>query len=89
MSFGHSADIWDVAFHPLLPHICATASDNSRVYIWDTEAKDLLRTATVGFMARAIAFSSAPMEGDSHHLAVGGAKGHIRVRVCFSYAASH
>ncbi|MEW5311518.1 MAG: hypothetical protein WDW38_003227 [Sanguina aurantia] len=89
MSFGHSADIWDVAFHPLLPHICATASDNSRVYIWDTDAKDLLRTATVGFMARAITFSSAPLEGNSHHLAIGGAKGHIRILDCDSLRPVH
>lgn len=49
------------------------------VYVWDLSARGLLRSALVGFAARALGWSSTPI-GGMHHLAVGGAKGDLLVR---------
>ncbi|GLC69071.1 hypothetical protein PLESTF_000783800 [Pleodorina starrii] len=78
--YGHSDDVWAVAFHPLLPTRAATVSDKV-LTLWDLEARAMERCGVVGFAARAVAFSSRPLEGDgrTHHVAVGGAKGDLMV----------
>ncbi|KAG2422675.1 hypothetical protein HXX76_015839 [Chlamydomonas incerta] len=76
--YGHCDDVWTVAFHPRLPNRAVTASEKV-VYVWNTEERSMERFTVVGFAARAVAFSSAPLEADkvTHHIAVGGAKGDI------------
>lgn len=79
MIYGHSADVWGLAQHPAKPNVCATVCDGNRVFVWDTAARDLLRTAPLGFGGRAAAFSNAPVNG-GYHLAIGGVKGHLKAR---------
>ncbi|GFR42919.1 hypothetical protein Agub_g3919, partial [Astrephomene gubernaculifera] len=78
--YGHSDDVWAVAFHPTRPHCAATASDR-QLRLWDTGARRLERQAVVGFAARCVGFSSRALEADggTHHVAVGGAKGELLV----------
>ena len=79
--FGHSSDVWSVSWHPTKPNVFATASDGDRVDVWDATERDLLRTSPIGFVARAVAFSAGPVGGGGCHIAVGGEKGHIKVRL--------
>eukprot|EP00879_Flechtneria_rotunda_P024837 GHRR01026355.1.p1 GENE.GHRR01026355.1~~GHRR01026355.1.p1 ORF type:complete len:592 (+),score=205.53 GHRR01026355.1:240-1778(+) len=82
---GHASDVWAVACHPANPNMAATACDGNKIYVWDLQARVLARCASVGFVCRALTFSPVPYgsaggAGDgSYHIAVGGAKGHIRV----------
>lgn len=76
---GHQSDVWGVAMHSEEPHIAATVCDGNRVMLWDLQARHLLRSASVGFVCRAVTFSSVAYGAGGHHIAVGGAKGHIRV----------
>lgn len=82
---GHSHDVWAVACHSEQPHIISSVCDGNKVYVWDLKARQLLRAASVGFVCRAVTFSAvaygAPgAAAAGHHIAVGGAQGHIRVR---------
>lgn len=77
--FGHSTDVWSIAWHPANPAVCATVCDGNRVFLWDTAQWDLLRTAQVGMTARAVAISTQPYGASGYHVAVGGVKGHIKV----------
>lgn len=77
--YGHAGDLWGVCFHPKKPNICATVCDSNRIFIWDNDVRDMVRTAYIGFAGRTGAFSSAPVGGGGHHLAIGGAKGHLKV----------
>lgn len=67
------------------PHIFASVSDAQRLNLWDASARDLLRTASVGFAAKAVAISPVPLLGASgkaaHHVAVGGKGGRLRILV--------
>uniref|UniRef100_A0A383VWQ6 EML-like second beta-propeller domain-containing protein n=1 Tax=Tetradesmus obliquus TaxID=3088 RepID=A0A383VWQ6_TETOB len=81
---GHSHDVWAVACHSEQPHIISSVCDGNKVYVWDLKARQLLRAASVGFVCRAVTFSAvaygAPgAAAAGHHIAVGGAQGHIRV----------
>lgn len=77
--FGHSADLYYLSWHPAKPDIFATACESSRVFLWDAATRDMCRTCSVGFKARACAFSCLPLAGEAHHLAVGGDKGDLIV----------
>lgn len=78
--YGHCDDVWAVALHPARPHRAATVSEKV-LGLWDLAARSLERRAVVGFAARAVAFSSRPLEADgsTHHVAVGGSKGDLMV----------
>ncbi|GIL71076.1 hypothetical protein Vretimale_17844 [Volvox reticuliferus] len=78
--YGHCDDVWAVAFHPSLSHRAATVSEKV-LTLWDLGARTMDRCSMVGFAARAVAFSTKPLEADgvTHHLAVGGAKGDLMV----------
>lgn len=77
--FGHNADLYSLAWHPAKPDVFATACESSRVSIWDAGSRDMSRSCSVGFKARACAFSVKPLSGEAHHLAVGGDKGDLIV----------
>jgi hypothetical protein len=86
---GHSHDVWAVACHPEQPHIMSSVCDGNKIYVWDLQARQLLRAASVGFVCRAVTFSAvaygAPGSAAAgYHIAVGGAQGHIRVRHAWS-----
>ncbi len=77
---GHSGDVWTLAFHPVAPTLMATASDSGHVHLWDTARRQMTHCAAVGWTPRALAYSPAPVPATgTHHLAVGGVKGHIKV----------
>lgn len=83
---GHTADLYCVAWHPKRAHVFASSSESSRVFLWDASDRSMLRTCRVGFGGRQCAFSAEafPLEGDgpgndSHHLAVGGRQGRLKV----------
>lgn len=86
---GHQSDVWGVAMHPDKPNIAATVCDGNRVMLWDLHSRHLLRSASVGFVCRAVTFSSVVYGDGGHHIAVGGAKGHIRVRAVRLLLALH
>lgn len=78
---GHSSDAWGVAYHPGKPRVCASVCDGSRLFIWDTGRRDLLRSCSMGFATRAVTISKqAYGPSGSWHVAVGGAKGHLKVK---------
>ena len=80
LMYGHSHDVWAVAFHPAKPRVCVTVCDGSRVYVWDFARRDLARAATVGFTARAVTVSSQGYgPSGSFHIAVGADNGKIKV----------
>lgn len=72
--YGHTADLYGIAWHPLRPNVFATACESERVFVWDAEARELLRTCSIGYKGRSCAFSS-----DGKHLAVGTRSGRVRV----------
>lgn len=78
---GHSGDVYQIATHPAKPNICATVTDSGHVHIWDLAIRQCTLCAAVGFVPRSVAFSVGPIEG-SHHLAVGGQKGNLKVSEC-------
>ena len=63
--------------NPIIKPAACTAPAR-QVFLWDLAKRELLASAVVGFTARAVAISPA-LAGGRHHLAVGGAKGHIKV----------
>ena len=81
--YGHTADLYGLCWHPALPTVFATAAESSRVFIWDAEDRVVLATCGVGFACRSVAFSPNRIDaGDgspTHHLAVGGKAGRLRV----------
>ena len=78
---GHTADLYCVAWHPKRAHVFASASESSRLFLWDASDRSMLRTCRVGFGGCQCAFSAEPVEAgsDSHHLAVGGRQGRLKV----------
>jgi WD40 repeat protein len=79
---GHSGDVYCLAAHPCKPHVVATVSDSGHVHVWDTAVRQMSHCAALGWAPRALAFSVAPVASTgTHHIAVGGAKGHIKVWV--------
>ena len=52
--YGHSADLYGCAFHPdpQFAHVYATASDSSRVFIWDARARRRLTAVECAAAAR-------------------------------------
>jgi WD40 repeat protein len=83
--YGHSHDVWAVAFHPAKPRVCVTVCDGSRVYVWDVARRDLVRAATVGFTARAVTVSSQGYgPSGSFHIAVGADNGKMKVSAVFN-----
>ena len=57
---GHRGDLHDAAWHPAVPELFASASDDHTVLIWSAVEKRVILTCDVGFKARKVAFSSAP-----------------------------
>lgn len=89
---GHSSDVWGVALHPTNPYLAASVCDGNKLYVWDLKVRQLLRSASVGFVCRAVTFSAvaygAPGGAASgYHIAVGGALGHIRVGTIWGTSA--
>ncbi|KAK3276728.1 hypothetical protein CYMTET_15223 [Cymbomonas tetramitiformis] len=76
--FGHSADLYQVAWHPRFPEIFATACESTRVCLFDAAKRALIRNTNVGFQARSVCFSQQPV-GGSHHLAIGGKSGRVKI----------
>ncbi|KAK9809912.1 hypothetical protein WJX72_001539 [[Myrmecia] bisecta] len=76
---GHSSDLTCVSWHPANADIMATACQSNRIFVWDARKCDMLRTAALGFTAVVLTFSTLPISGDAHHLAVGASNGRIMV----------
>jgi len=80
LMYGHSGDVYQLAWHPALPNVMVTASDSGHVHVWDATLRQMTHLAAVGFMPRAAAFSSKPVAStNTYHIAVGGSKGQIKV----------
>ncbi|KAK3275930.1 hypothetical protein CYMTET_15970, partial [Cymbomonas tetramitiformis] len=82
--YGHTADLYSVCFHPTKPPIFMSASESSRVFLWNADNRALVRSCSVGFQCRVANFSETPFyaafNGEmSHHIAVGGKMGRIIV----------
>lgn len=78
---GHSGDVWFVAFHPAKPNVFATVSDSGHVHMWDASTRSMTHCAALGWTPRTVAFSTNLLPpNNTHHMAVGGLKGHIKVR---------
>mmetsp|Transcript_32689 Transcript_32689/g.92738 ORF Transcript_32689/g.92738 Transcript_32689/m.92738 type:complete len:986 (+) Transcript_32689:227-3184(+) len=71
---GHSADVYGLAMSPHHPHIFATASDCTKVAIWDSSRCRNLRLVEVGKVARSVAWSP-----DGRQLAIGCRDGGLKV----------
>lgn len=54
---GHQADVYSCAAHPRDPALFATASESNRVSLWHAHKHELVRSASMGFVCRSIAFS--------------------------------
>jgi len=77
---GHEADLYSIEWHPTKPEVFATACESSRLFVFDAQRRVVMKTCKVGFLARACAWSSAPVSGSpSHHLAIGGKSGKVKV----------
>lgn len=69
-----------MCWHPKRKNQFASVSDGFWLFVWDAEKKKLLMAGDMGFPLRSISFSIDPLEGQSsHHIAVGGTKGRIKV----------
>lgn len=80
---GHAGDVWGLAWHPTKPHVLLTVNDGRRLRLWDTHKRCLLQSPQeVGLGFRACAFSTAPLAGSSHHIAIGGSEGALKVYRC-------
>ena len=77
--YGHSADLYGVAFHPdrSLAHVFATACDSSRVFIWDARNRRRLAAVECASNARSAAFATTANGGGE--LAVGLVDGSVEV----------
>ena len=77
--YGHSADLYGCAFHPdpQFAHVYATASDSSRVFIWDARARRRLTAVECAAAARSVAFATTTNGGGE--LAVGLVDGSVEV----------
>ncbi|CAD7702032.1 unnamed protein product [Ostreobium quekettii] len=87
---GHQGDVYCCAAHPADASVFATASEAHRVMLWDAGRREMLRSASMGFVCRSIAFSEEefpsrcvpgwqPRGGDGYHLALGGKSGRLAV----------
>lgn len=87
---GHEDDVTECATHPERPELFATACHNSQVRIFDTRIRDVVRSASMGFPAAALAFSQEeytaadlegwqPKGGKGFHLAVSGKTGRLAI----------
>eukprot|EP00955_Chlamydomonas_euryale_P048071 353862-Chlamydomonas_euryale.AAC.1 len=77
---GHAGDVWHCAFHPTKPNVFATVSDSGHVHLWDSAIRQMTHCAALGFKPRAVAFSEGALgAGGGCHVAVGGAKGHLKI----------
>jgi len=57
-----------------------TLVPSGHVHVWDTATRNMTHLAAVGFAPRTAAFSNAPIASTgTFHMAVGGAKGQIKV----------
>ena len=61
---GHEADLYSIEWHPVKPHIFATACESSRLFVFDAQKRIVLKTCKVGFLGRACAWSSAPIQSE-------------------------
>jgi len=75
---GHAGDIWGVAFHPAKPEVFASVADSGHLHLVDADARKMINVLALDWKPRAVTFSSAPVDA-SYHLAVGGAKGVVRI----------
>eukprot|EP00899_Mesostigma_viride_P025393 jgi/Mesvir1/6038/Mv00777-RA.4 len=75
--YGHSADVYAVAAHPVLrkAHLFVTASDAGRVFVWDAVKRRLLRTAVVGKGG----VRSVDISPDGTHVALGLLGGGLQI----------
>lgn len=55
--FGHSADLYALAFNPVKAHVFATAAEQDRIFVWDGRRRKLLRTTSMGKEVRTAALS--------------------------------
>jgi hypothetical protein len=46
--FGHSADLYALAFNLVKAHVFATAAEQDRIFVWDGRRRKLLRTTSMG-----------------------------------------
>lgn len=59
--YGHIADLYAVATHPLDPSIFASTAEADRVFLWNAADKNLIRTSPTGIIGRSIGFSAEPV----------------------------
>lgn len=84
---GHEEDLDSVAPHPDFPNTFATACRSGMIRVWDTEKRDVVISAAIGFVAVGIAYSqevyqsgSVPgWRGPGYHIAVGSANGRVAI----------
>lgn len=72
--YGHSADLYGVAWDPTNPTLFATASEGENVFVWCAARRRLLRMVALGNKGRCVHFSP-----DGKHLAVGCKHGGLHV----------
>ena len=58
---GHEADLYSIEWHPGKPEVFATACESSRLFVFDAQRRVVIKTCKIGFLARACAWSSAPV----------------------------
>ncbi|GMH32772.1 hypothetical protein BSKO_00606 [Bryopsis sp. KO-2023] len=84
---GNQADVYCCAAHPHEANVFATASECNRVILWDAKKREMLRSASMGFVCRSIAFSEEefpgrcwnPSGGQGYHMAVGSKRGRLAI----------
>lgn len=76
---GHGSDLYFLAVHPTKAEIFATVCDSSWLFVLNAKQRDVITAAEMGFKLRSVAFSNKPHSFRHHHIAVGGAKGRVKV----------
>ena len=74
---GHGGALHAVAWHPVRTSVFATACEAPRAFVFDAAARGVIKSCAVDCALRACAWSSTPVNGRSHHLALGGSNGKL------------
>lgn len=82
--YGHSADLYGVAWDPTNPTVFATAAEGENVFVWCAARRRLLRMVALGNKGRCLHFSP-----DGAHLAVGCKNGGLHVLDARSLQRAH